>query len=502
MEYKVASLFAGIGGLCSAFQRSKFKIDNKKFSYKILWANEFDSEAIKTYRYNYKHSLIEGDIETILDVTNVLKQREFLVKKQAELEKNLEEHILDFSSKFISVVVTSIKNNYLENGVKNIPLVISESLEKKIVNVYNEYIDLDISYNEFKNYLLNVAEAKVVENELKEKNIEWLERIENEFLSKQKCILKNELDIVNGGFPCQAFSIAGDAKGFQDHRGELFYSFIKLINLLQQKGHNKPRVLLLENVKNLVSHDKGNTFKIITGELEKLGYKLKYKVLNTYKYSNLPQNRERIFILAFLNQEDYDMFGSFDDIEQVESTKEERKEWVKNIINYNTTFETHSDFYYTQEKYPHYFGENEIDLERDITKPYEFYQLRRGMYVRENANGVCPTLTANMGTGGHNVPLIKVQDGIRKLTPEECFKLQGFRVGTEFHLPPNVSNAHLYKQAGNAVSVDVVERITTKLLETLAQVDESAGFKFINDEYEESEKTNLFYEKRIINLDE
>lgn len=471
MKYKVASLFAGIGGLCSAFQRAKVNVNKKNFSYKILWANEFDSEAIKTYKYNYNHPLIEGDIETILDVSALVRQREFLVNKQAELEKNLEEHILDFSPKFPRLIAASISNNYIENGVKNIPLEITDSLEKKIKEAFNEYRYTNIAYETFKSHLIQVAEAKIVEEKLKEKNIDWLEKVEREFLSKQEFILKNELDIVNGGFPCQAFSIAGEAKGFKDHRGELFYSFINLINLMEQKGHKKPRVLLLENVKNLVSHDKGNTFKVITGELEKLGYKLKYKVLNTYKYSTLPQNRERIFVLAFLNQEDYDMFGSFEDLETVESSKEERKEWVKNIINYNTSYATHSEFYYTKEKYPHYFGENEIDLERDITKPYEFYQLRRGMYVRENANGVCPTLTANMGTGGHNVPLIKVQDGIRKLTPEECFKLQGFRVGTEFNLPSNVSKASLYKQAGNAVSVDVVERITTKLLETLAQVD-------------------------------
>lgn len=471
MKYKVASLFAGIGGLCSAFQRPSLTLNKKKFSYKILWANEFDSEAIKTYRYNYSHPLVEGDIETILNVKNVVKQREFLVKKQAELEKNLEDHILDFSPKFLKLVETSIRNNYLVNGLKNIPLEITDSLEKKIDKEFMKTIVPNISYESFKNQVIKIVEAKIVESELKEKNIEWLENVEKEFLLKQRFLIEQELDILNGGFPCQAFSIAGDAKGFQDHRGELFYSFINLINLLQQNGHKKPRVLLLENVKNLVSHDKGNTFRVITGELEKLGYKLKYKVLNTYKYSTLPQNRERIFILAFLNQKDFDIFGSFDDLETVESSKEERKEWVKKIIDYNTSFTTHSDFYYTREKYPHYFGENEIDLERDITKLYEFYQLRRGMYVRENANGVCPTLTANMGTGGHNVPLIKVQDGIRKLTPEECFKLQGFRVGTEFNLPLNVSKASLYKQAGNAVSVDVVERITTKLLETLAKAD-------------------------------
>jgi DNA (cytosine-5)-methyltransferase 1 len=471
MNYSVASLFAGVGGLCSAFKRSKLEIEGKKYKYNLLWANEFDKEAIKTYKYNYNHTLIEGDIEEILDISLVTNKRNYLVKRQAEIEDDLEKYIVDYDIKFVKKIVNSLKKNYIENAMKGIKIEPSKNLKKSIENYYDKEYKEKINFEEFEENLFLIAESIIIEEELKEKNVEWLEKREKELKSKQDSILEKPVDIVNGGFPCQAFSVAGDAKGFKDHRGELFYSFVNLINLLQKKGYSKPRVLLLENVKNLISHDKGNTFKVITGELEKLGYKLKYKVLNTYKYSTLPQNRERIFILAFLNQEDFDMFGSFDDLKEIKSSKEYRKEWTKDIIDYNTSFNTHSEFYYTKEKYPHYFGENEIDLEKDIIKPFEFYQLRRGMYVRENASGVCPTLTANMGTGGHNVPLIKVQDGIRKLTPEECFRLQGFRVGTEFNLPPNVSKANLYKQAGNAVSVDVVERITTKLLETLAKVD-------------------------------
>ncbi len=100
-------------------------------------------------------------------------------------------------------------------------------------------------------------------------------------------------------------------------------------------------------------------------------------------------------------------------------------------------------YYYTREKYPHYFLTNEeylqipeekrkevrINLEEQITELRQFYQIRRCMYVRRNMNRVCPTLTANMWTGGHNVPLVRVDDGIRKITPKEAFKLQGFSVG-------------------------------------------------------------------------
>ena len=92
------------------------------------------------------------------------------------------------------------------------------------------------------------------------------------------------------------------------------------------------------------------------------------------------------------------------------------------------------------------------------------YQWRR-VYVRENKNNVCPTLTANMGTGGHNVPLVLTKDGIRKLTPMECFEFQGFP--DTFKLPSNLSNTKAYKQAGNSVIVSVIERIAEKIKEVL-----------------------------------
>ena len=94
------------------------------------------------------------------------------------------------------------------------------------------------------------------------------------------------------------------------------------------------------------------------------------------------------------------------------------------------------------------------------------YQWRR-KYVRENKSSVCPTLTANMGTGGRNVPLIKDTHGIRKLTPRECFSLQGFP--KSFKLPKNLANSHLYKQAGNSVSVPVVKRIAERIIDALNQ---------------------------------
>jgi len=295
---------------------------------------------------------------------------------------------------------------------------------------------------------------------------------------KNKEITKEKIDILTGWFPCQAFSIAGDRKGFSDHRGELFYSIINLVNQLEGKGHGKPRVLFLENVKNLVSHKGGQAFEIIITEIEKLGYTIKYKILNTYKYTDLPQNRERVFIVCFLNEADSEAFGSFDDIQMLEKSREELKEIMSKTLDYGITKESNPEFYYTKEKYPNYFMTEEefknsdrkekINLNEDMKDLYEIYQVRRGMCVRKNQLGVCPTLIASMGT----IPLIKVYDGIRRLSTKECFNLQGFRAGIDYILPIGISNVSLYKQAGNAVSVDVIELIAKKILKAFLTVDQ------------------------------
>lgn len=244
----------------------------------------------------------------------------------------------------------------------------------------------------------------------------------------------------------------------------------------------------MENVKNLKSHDGGRTYSVIKGELEKAGYIIKDAILNTMNYSDLPQNRERIYIVGFLNQEDADRFTMFDNLNKYIKAKhpDERMEDIKKVLDLYLTKENAEQYYYTKDKYPGYFiseqeylkladderKEIRINLDEEIREEYQFYQVRRGMYVRQNKSNVCPTLTANMGTGGHNVPLIKVKDGIRKLTPSETFKIQGFPIGNGYTLPEmygrrKYPNGSLYKQAGNAVSVPVIKLIAEEILKAL-----------------------------------
>jgi len=362
--FKLGSLFAGVGGIDLGFLLASKP--GKKFE--ISFANEIDSYASITYRHNFKHNLLEGDIQKILSA---------------------------------------------EDNNKSI--------------------------------------GSILKNKM----------------------LSSPIDVLTAGFPCQAFSIAGERRGFEDERGNLFWSIIDTIKLFEQRKGTKPRILFLENVKNLKSHDGGRTFKIIKDSLQKNGYFIKEKIINTALLTELPQNRERIFILGFANKDDYDKFNYFENIEErfENKTLEEKKQVIKKIINYDGKG-TDSSLFYTKEKYPNYFNPEGIDLESEIKEPFKFYQVRRGMYVRDNKNNVCPTLTANMGTGGHNVPLIRVKDGIRKLSPEETFLLQGFPIGNGYNLPKThngkkIGNSHFYKQAGNAVSVDVIKILAEQLLEIL-----------------------------------
>ncbi len=250
-----------------------------------------------------------------------------------------------------------------------------------------------------------------------------------------------KFDVMLAGWPCQPFSLAGYRQGFNDEqgRGTLFFELERIFKT------KKPQVLFLENVKNLVGHDDSNTFRVVLEKLENAGYYVKYKILNAMDYGNIPQNRERIYIVAFRNKK---RFQEFDFPKPIQLTTK-----ISDLIDFENKKE--DKYYYTSENCSFY-----NTLIEQMTNPESIYQWRR-VYVRENKSGVVPTLTANMGTGGHNVPLIITKHGIRKLTPMECFRIQGYP--ENFILPENVSNTRLYKQAGNSVVVPVIERIAAEI---------------------------------------
>lgn len=257
-----------------------------------------------------------------------------------------------------------------------------------------------------------------------------------------------DVDVILAGFPCQAFSVAGYRKGFEDDRGDLFFEALRFII------EKQPQVVFLENVKNLVSHDKGNTFRVIREALEFHGYHVKYQVLNAKDYGNIPQNRERIYIVGFKDREVYKNFDFPNPIPL--ETK------IADVIDFS--IEQEERYYYTEDKQDFY-----PLLKEAITSQETIYQWRR-KYVRTNKSNVVPTLTANMGTGGHNVPLILSDSGIRKLTPRECFNVQGFPIDYKL---PDIAISHLYKQAGNSVVVPVIKRIAKQILSALEETKEA-----------------------------
>ena len=248
-----------------------------------------------------------------------------------------------------------------------------------------------------------------------------------------------EFDILAAGFPCQPFSIAGYRKGFKDKgRGDLFF---EIIRFLKEK---RPSAFLLENVKNLKTHNNGSTLEIIHDSLEKADYFVASEVLNSMEYGNIPQNRERIYIVGFRDELQFNKFSFPTKITLTKSFKD--------------CLENEIDFKYYYNNKPLYRF-----LEKEVTKKDTAYQWRR-KYVRENKSNVCPTLTANMGTGGHNVPIILDKKGIRKLSPRECANFQGF---PKDYRIPNLADSNLYKQFGNSVTIPVVSRIAKRIKKAL-----------------------------------
>lgn len=269
-------------------------------------------------------------------------------------------------------------------------------------------------------------------------------KLDNRDIHNIKASEVPDADIIMGGFPCQVFSIAGYRKGFADKRGTLFFELLRIINA------KRPRVIFMENVKNLISHDNGNTFKVIKEALVQSRYYIKYQVLNSKEYGNIPQNRERIYIVGFKNKQDYD---NFEFPGKIELTKT-----LRDIIDFR---EQKDEKYYYRKDRQKCFDE----LNRVVVKQDTVYQWRR-KYVRENKSKILPTLTASMGTGGNNVPIILTDSGdIRKLTPREVFNGQGYP--SSFKLPESVSDSQLYKQAGNSVTVPVIHRIAENIIKVL-----------------------------------
>lgn len=263
-----------------------------------------------------------------------------------------------------------------------------------------------------------------------------------------------QVDVLTAGFPCQPFSVAGSKLGFKDERGMMFFEIIRLI---REFGPDRPKILLFENVPHLLTHDRGRTFNTIAQEIQAAGYwfmpQQNTAVLNTRVHTDIPQNRERLYMVAL----------SWDHFNTPEFNFPERATKRRDYREFLDLDRKSDDYYYFTQgsKYLKLFEES-----IDSGSPESIYMLRRS-YVRENKSNSVPALLANMGDGGHNQPVIQDKWGIRKLTPIECLRLQGFP--DEFVFPETVSRVQQYKQIGNAVTVPLVQKLAAECYRRLKE---------------------------------
>ena len=302
-----------------------------------------------------------------------------------------------------------------------------------------------------------------------------------------------QLDLYCAGFPCQAFSIAGQRKGFDDVRGTLFFNVAEFIQI------NQPKMFILENVKGLLSHDNGRTYQTITDILtngggtlngqmsldvfeDGLGYHCAAQVLNTKDFG-IPQNRERIFIVGFKDFREF----SFPKAEPLELR-------LKDMLQDNPNAK-----YYLSDKMIDYFYGNS-QKNKDKGNEFRFnptdgecistsittkegggiesnflnlewiadYRADEGLRIRKD--NCAPCLLASMKDDWQNTysmgnpPILKYSTKIRRLTPLECWRLQAFPDDAFFKAQAVCSDTQLYKQAGNSISVNVLERILNKMI--------------------------------------
>jgi len=331
-------------------------------------------------------------------------------------------------------------------------------------------------------------------------------KISEEYLSH----FKQENDIVVGGSPCQSFSLAGSRKGFEDTKGTLFFEYAKVVKETQ------PKYFLFENVKGMLSHDKGNTIRVVLETFGQLGYYIDFNVFNS-KYYDVPQNRERIYIVGKRK----DLVDNPKYQEKVKGKKklEEVHNWAVDNINYVELLpklktevttrlidvledEVDEKFYLSEEKTEKLvmnLDSNEVIGVREATKQgyaiaeegdsvnvsYPTSKTRRGRVGKQVAQtlqagevnqgvviddtqgyngvrtykGISPTLRSSRSG-------LKTIEGlrIRKLTPLECWRLQSFTDDQFYKAQESgVSNSKLYKQAGNSVTVNVVDAIVKEL---------------------------------------
>lgn len=255
-----------------------------------------------------------------------------------------------------------------------------------------------------------------------------------------------DFDIMCAGFPCQPFSLAGKRLGFEDTRGTLFFEVARIAKA------KKPLVIFLENVRGLINHDSGKTLETILNTLDEIGYATTWKVINA-KDCNVPQNRERWYCVCFRKDLNINI-NSFEFPKQRKLTKT-----LKDILEENVKDDKYK-ITPTCEKNINKFLEIKNIVVDETTLAYDVRPSRCSFATK----GYSPCLTAKMGTGGNNSPVLVKEN--RKLTERECFSIMGFPTSYKIK-----KGFQAYKQAGNSVVVPIIQEISKEIVGTLKKMD-------------------------------
>ena len=253
-----------------------------------------------------------------------------------------------------------------------------------------------------------------------------------------KQYIPKKFDVLCGGFPCQAFSLAGRRLGFKDEtRGTLFFEIEEILR------RHQPKAFFLENVKGLMIHDKGRTFNRIFTELAKRGYYIRYLVADACDYG-IPQHRTRTYIVAFSDERQCSAFEF-----------PEKRELTVSIFNIIDRTQQVEDRYYLDSSSVNFRRMSAFI--KDTNQIYRFSDYG----IQSSRDGISFTLKENMGTWHNRVPIIKDKFGIRTITPYECLALQGYPKDFVF---PDIPEKSQYKQCGNTVVVPLVHTIAKKII--------------------------------------
>ena len=444
-------------------KKKKIERDERNLSENLLHPL---SEILETEKRNilnqYYSSKVTQEIKNYPYYKDVLD----IAKEKLELHFLKTEHKQNWTEKEFKNPNAKLRVATMFSGIGAIEYAFKRlTLATEIV--FASDIDKYVKQSYFSNYKIN------------EEN--WYDNVED--IKGKK--YKGKIDLLVGGSPCQSFSMVGKRKGLSDTRGTLFYEFARVVK------ESKPKIFIFENVKGLINHDSGNTFKTIKETFDELGYKYFYQVLNSKNYG-VPQHRERIFVVGFKDNSvefefpkpiklEYKLQDFLEDFTEskyylkekgvkfVTSSKNRKKRYTQ--INgdiaicqkANQQFNWHGDFVFESKDSPDFneliFDVNKVEEKYYLLEKTKKYVLTEGTKnfktsIKTDLEIARPLLQSmhKMHRAGVDNYVTHNKGRIRKLTPKECLRLMGFR--DDFK--QEVSDTQMYRQAGNSIVVDVL----------------------------------------------